>query len=247
MAREHHDNPRCTSNSHNMCACAGGQALALSRPETSAGCPSISQSQRASPGGARSAAPTAPEAAAAAGPSMPPHVGSTAQHEPPPPVQARPVAWAQAPPLLAAGRAGRAGTGRGRGRGRAVSRGHAQLAQLNQLIGSSVTEPAEAAHLQPAGQPASEAGGAVDWLALRARVAAAPEAQRVAAWQAVQLAAVQETAAALAAALAAPAPAASCDTVRLRAVHMALADLHCVHDLRRIALCSAPEYEAPLT
>ncbi len=31
------------------------------------------------------------------------------------------------------------------------------------------------------------------------------------------------------------------------AVHVALADLHCVRDLRRMALCSAPEYEAPLT
>jgi hypothetical protein len=241
-----------TSNTYSMCACAGAQALALLRPETSAARPpmSVIVSQRACPGGARSAAPSDPKIAAAAGPPMPPRVGSIVQHEPPPPVQARPAAWAQPPPLLAAGRAGRASTGRGRGRGRAISRRHAQLAQLNQLIGCSVTEPADAAHQQPAGQPASEAGGAVDWLALRARVAAAPEAQRVAAWRAVQLAAVQETTAALAAALAAPAPATSCDAVRLRQCTWPSSGgriSQCVRGLRCMAPWSGPEYEAPLT
>ena len=132
------------------------------------------------------------------------------------PVQARPLGQGQAR-LREACRTGQGvaarGRGRGRGRGRA-NRRQAQLAHLLQLLRMAPAEPTGT--MRPDAASVNAAGRMEGWLALRARIAAAPETQRAAAWRAVQQAIVQEGVAVLAAPLAEPAAPAPGAKARLR-------------------------------
>ena len=101
--------------------------------------------------------------------------------------------------LREAGRAGRGTAARGQGCGRGRQ---AQLAHLVQLLRMAPAAPTGIA--LPAAS-VDAAGHIENWLALRARIKAARDTHRAAAWRAVQQAIVQEGVAVLAAALAEPA------------------------------------------
>lgn len=145
--------------------------------------------------------------------------------------QARPTVHAQAGLQSGTGGAwrGRGGggrRGRGRGHGCVPNRLQMQLGHLLQLLEAAPAEPAAAAlQAQAAALSSARPGEAVDWLALRARVAGVPEAQRAAAWRAVQHAVAQESVSALAAALEEPAqPAGPCPVRPVACASPALAE-----------------------
>lgn len=164
---------------------------------------------------ALAAASPLPENARPDSPSEQKQIPGAKLQAPSAPVQAWPLGKAPAR-LREAGRTEQGmiarGRGRGRGRGR-TNRRQAQLAHLLQLLRMAPAEPAG-----PCRNAASVdgAGRMEGWLALRTRIAAAPDTHRAAAWRAVQQAIVQEGVAVLAAALAEPAAPAPGVEARLR-------------------------------
>ena len=188
--------------------------------------PVLQPQSTAGPAKPLAAAVDMPEAASPASVPDRPVCGCSAQQSSlPAPRLAQPSLQAQARPTVQAqaglqfgmggawrGRGGRGRRGRGRGQGCVPNRRQVQLGHLLQLLNAAPAEPAAAAlQAQAAALRGARPGEAMDWLALRARVAGVPEAQRAAAWRAVQHAVAQESVAALAAALEEPAqPAPPC-------------------------------------